>query len=59
MSETGAKLLEKVDCDAGRDTEGLQLAEERPDYPGLSSLVNVLKEDGRGRFAVADKGRIQ
>ena len=59
LSETTGKLLEKVDCDAGRDTEGLKLAEEeRPEYPGLSSLVTVEKQEGRGRFAVAAKERI-
>ena len=60
MSETRGKLLKKVDCDAGGEREGLKLAEEeRPEYPGLSSLVTVLTEADRGRFAVADKGRIQ
>ena len=59
MSETSAKLLKKADCDAEQEAEGLKLAEEeRPDYPGLSSLVTVMKEPGRGRFAVADKERL-
>ena len=59
MSETRGKLLKKVDCDAEPGTEGLKLAEERPEYPGLSSLVAVERQPGRGRFAVADKGRLQ
>ena len=57
MSETAEKLLAKVDCDAALEREGLKLAEERPEYPGLSSLITVQTEPGRGRFAVADKGR--
>ena len=59
MSETAGKLLAKVDCDAGLEREGLKLAEERPEYPGLSSLVTVQTQPDRGRFAVADKAWAQ
>ena len=59
MVETTEKLCQKVDCDASRETEGLKLGEERPGYPGLSSLVTVETQAARGRFAVADKERLQ
>ena len=59
LSETTGKLLTKVDCNASGEREGLKLAEERPEYPGLSSLVTVQTQPDRGRFAVADKAWAQ
>ena len=37
------------------EEEDLKLKEENPDYPGLSGLVRVARDEARGRFAVAEQ----
>ena len=53
MSQTTAKLKNKVDRDDEEGNEGLRLEEENPEYPGMSALVLVQRDQRRGRFAVA------
>ena len=55
MSQTSAKLQQKVDRVAGEEDDELRLGEESAECAGLSVLVRVERDEVRGRFAVADK----